>query len=161
MRASGTTVTEVFGDVRDISRFRSDCFAACNGTSPAEASSGNRVIDRLSLRGNRRLNHAIHMAAVTQIRYRHTNGRAKSQGVLLCDASRAAQRVIVRWLGGSVGPPMPCRSAVFARSESTESAKARLTIMSKRASSSSTAGRCSVRTSSRNSSSMARMRRMT
>ena len=39
-------------------------------------SSGNRVIYRLSLRGNRRLNHAIHMAAVTQIRYRHSHGRA-------------------------------------------------------------------------------------
>ena len=38
-------------------------------------SSGNRVIYRLSLRGNRRMNHAIHMAAVTQIRYPHTKGR--------------------------------------------------------------------------------------
>ena len=86
IRASGTTVTEVFGagpavaaavigDVRDISRFPGpDCFAAYNGT--VEVSSGGRVIYRLSLRGNRRLNHAIHMAAVTQIRYRHTKGRA-------------------------------------------------------------------------------------
>ena len=39
-------------------------------------SSGNRKIYRLSRRGNRRLNHAIHMAAVTQIRYRHSDGRA-------------------------------------------------------------------------------------
>jgi len=39
-------------------------------------SSGNRVICRLSLRGNRRLNHAVHMAAVTQIRYPHSEGRA-------------------------------------------------------------------------------------
>ncbi len=31
---------------------------------------------RLSLRGNRQLNHAIHMAAVTQIRHRRTPGRA-------------------------------------------------------------------------------------
>ena len=31
---------------------------------------------RLSRRGNRRLNHAIHMAAVTQIRYPHSDGRA-------------------------------------------------------------------------------------
>jgi len=88
VRAPGTTVTEVFGvgpavaaavtgDVRDVSRFASrDCFAACNGTAPAEVSSGNRVICRLSLRGNRRLNHAIHMAAVTQIRFRHSEGRA-------------------------------------------------------------------------------------
>jgi transposase len=67
VRASGTTVTEVFGvgpaiaatvigDVRDIFRFPSrDNFAAYNGTAPVEVSSGNRVIYRLSLRGNRRL----------------------------------------------------------------------------------------------------------
>jgi hypothetical protein len=67
----------VIGGVRDISRFPGpDCFAACNGTAPAEVSSGGRVIYRLSRRGNRRLNHAIHMGAVTQIRYRHTTGRA-------------------------------------------------------------------------------------
>ena len=88
VRAPGTTVTEVSGagpavaaavtgDVRGIARFPGpDCFAACNGTAPAGVSSGGRVIYRLSLRGNRRLNHAIHMAAVTQIRCRHTRGRA-------------------------------------------------------------------------------------
>jgi transposase len=41
-----------------------------------KVSSGNRVIHRLSQRGNRRLNHAIHMAAVTQLRHRHSDGRA-------------------------------------------------------------------------------------
>ena len=88
VKASGTTVTQVFGvgpviagtvigDVRHVSRFPSrDHFAACNGTAPVEVSSGNRKIYRLSLRGNRRLNHAIHMAAITQIRYRHSGGRA-------------------------------------------------------------------------------------
>jgi transposase len=88
VKASGTTVTGVFGvgpviagtvigDVRHVSRFPSrDHFAACNGTAPVEVSSGNRKIYRLSLRGNRRLNHAIHMAAITQIRYRHSDGRA-------------------------------------------------------------------------------------
>jgi transposase len=39
-------------------------------------SSGGRKIWRLSRRGNRRLNHAIHMAAVTQISHRHSPGRA-------------------------------------------------------------------------------------
>jgi len=53
-----------------------DHFAAYNGTAPIEVSSGPRKIYRLSRRGNRRLNHAIHMAAVTQIRYRHSPGRA-------------------------------------------------------------------------------------
>jgi len=67
----------VIGDARDVSRFASqDCFAAYDGTAPIEVSSGNRKVHRLSRRGNRRLNHAIHMAAVTQIRYRHSDGRA-------------------------------------------------------------------------------------
>jgi transposase len=88
VRASGTTLTEVFGvgpviagtiigDVPDVSRFPGrDHFAAYNGTAPVEVSSGDRKIHRLSLRGNRRVNHAIHMAAITQIRYQHSDGRA-------------------------------------------------------------------------------------
>jgi transposase len=87
--ASKTTLTELFGvgpiiaatvigDVADISRFPTrDRFAAYNGTAPIEVSSGGRrKVFRLSRRGNRRLNHAIHMAAVTQIRFSHTEGRA-------------------------------------------------------------------------------------
>jgi transposase len=86
--ASKTTTTELFGvgpivaatvigDTGDVSRFASrDRFAACNGTAPIEVSSGPRKIHRLSRRGNRRLNHAIHMVAVTQIRFRHSDGRA-------------------------------------------------------------------------------------
>jgi transposase len=67
----------VIGDVRQVSRFPSrDHFAAYNGTAPVEVSSGNRKIYRLSLKGNRRLNHAIHMAAITQIRHKHSQGRA-------------------------------------------------------------------------------------
>ena len=86
--AAGTSLTGLFGvgpviaaavigDVRDVSRFPGrDHFAACNGTAPIEVSSGPRKVYRLSRRGNRRLNHAIHMAAITQIRYRHSQGRA-------------------------------------------------------------------------------------
>jgi Transposase IS116/IS110/IS902 family len=67
----------IIGGSRDVSRFPNrDHFAAYNGTAPIEVSSGNRRVYRLSRRGNRRLNHAIHMAAVTQIRQRHSAGRA-------------------------------------------------------------------------------------
>jgi transposase len=88
IRVSGTSLTQlsgvgpvvagiVIGDAADVSRFPSrDHFAACNGTTPVEVPSGNRKIHRLSLRGNRRINHAIHMAAITQIRHRHSEGRA-------------------------------------------------------------------------------------
>ena len=86
--ASGTSLTGLFGagpviaaavlgDVRDVSRFPGrDHFAAYNGTAPIEVSSGPRKVCRLSRRGNRRHGHAIHMAAITQIRQRHSKGRA-------------------------------------------------------------------------------------
>jgi transposase len=110
--ASKTTLTEVFGvgpivaatvigDVGDISRFPSrDRFAAYNGTAPVEASSGGRrKVFRLSRRGNRRLNHVIHMAAVTQIRHRHSEGRAYyerkiAEGKSGKEATRALKRKI-------------------------------------------------------------------
>jgi transposase len=86
--ASKTTVTEIFGagpvvaamvkgDTGDVRRFASrDRFASWNGTAPIEVSSGPKKIYRLSRRGNRRMNHAIHLIAVTQLRYPHTDGRA-------------------------------------------------------------------------------------
>jgi transposase len=88
VQATGTSLTGLFGvgpviaaavigDVRAVSRFPGrDHFAAYDGTAPIEVSSSGRKVWRLSRRGNRRLNHAIHMAAVTQIRYRHSPGRA-------------------------------------------------------------------------------------
>ena len=88
VKASGTTVTEVFGVgpyvagtvigyVGDVARFADrDHFAAHNGTAPIEVPSGGHKVFRLSRRGNRRLNHAVHMAAVTQVRSRHSEGRA-------------------------------------------------------------------------------------
>jgi transposase len=86
--ASGTSLTDVYGIgpvlacaligyTGDVSRFvNREQFAAYNGTAPIEVSSGGRVTHRLSRRGNRRLNHAIHMVAICQIRQSHSEGRA-------------------------------------------------------------------------------------
>jgi transposase len=88
VRASGTSLTSLFGvgpvvaatiigEVRDVTRFPGrDHFAAYNGTAPIEVSSGRRRVYRLSRRGNRRINHAIHMAAVTQVSHSGRAGRA-------------------------------------------------------------------------------------
>lgn len=109
--ASGTSVSHVYGagpvvtatvigDVGAISRFPTrDRFAAYNGTAPIEASSGNRTIHRLSRRGNRHLNHAIHMAAVSQISHHDTAGRDYYQrkladGMTPKSALRALKRKI-------------------------------------------------------------------
>ena len=111
VQTAGTSLTGLFGvgpviaaavigDVRTVSRFPGrDHFAACNGTAPIEVSSGPRKIYRLSRRGNRRLNHAIHMAAVTQIGHRHSQGRAYydkklAEGKTPKEALRALKRQI-------------------------------------------------------------------
>jgi transposase len=68
----------VIGDVRDISRFAGpDSFAAYDGTATAGSSSGSSVVRKLSLRGNRRMNHAIHMAAVAQVRRHHSQSQRR------------------------------------------------------------------------------------
>ena len=109
--AAGTSLTSVFGvgpviaaavigEVRDVGRFGSrDHFAACNGTAPIEVSSGRRKVHRLSRRGNRRLNHAIHIAAITQIGHRHSEGRAYydkklAEGKTPKEALRALKRQV-------------------------------------------------------------------
>ena len=90
----------VIGEAGDVSRFASrDAFAACNGTAPIEVSSGRRKVFRLSRRGNRRLNHAAHMTAVTQVRYPHSQGRAYSgkkiaEGKTPKEALRALKRQV-------------------------------------------------------------------
>ena len=85
--ASGTTVTDLFGIgpiiaamligySADVARFANrDRYAAYNGTAPVEFSSGGRSVHRLSQRGNRNLNHALHMAVICQLRHPGSNGR--------------------------------------------------------------------------------------
>ena len=88
VKASRTSTTKLFGVgpmvaaatigiTGDVTRFPTrDRFASFNGTAPIDVSSGGKKVYRLSRRGSRHLNHAIHMAAVTQIRHRHSEGRA-------------------------------------------------------------------------------------
>jgi len=52
-----------------------DKFASYNGTAPIDAFPGEQARHRLSRAGNRRISHALHMMAVTQIRYPGTQGR--------------------------------------------------------------------------------------
>jgi transposase len=79
--ASGTSLCEIrgigpigaamiLGAVGDATRFpTAGHFASYNATAPIEASSGNKNRHRLNPRGNRKLNHVLHMAAVCQLRY--------------------------------------------------------------------------------------------
>lgn len=106
--ASGTTLTEIWGlgpitaamiigHTGNIDRFPTkERYASYNATAPVEASSGNRIRHRLNPRGNRQLNWAIHVVAVSQLRY-DTPGRVFydrkiAEGKTSKEATRALKR---------------------------------------------------------------------
>jgi transposase len=108
--ASGTTLTEIvgigpicaaiiIGYTGDVTRFPTKGhFAAYNATAPVDASSGPRPKHRLNQRGNRKLNHAIYIAAISQLRF-DTEGRAYyerklAEGKSSKDAIRSLKRRI-------------------------------------------------------------------
>lgn len=110
--ASGTSITEIhgigplgaaiiLGHTGDIDRFpTSGHYARYTGTAPIAASSGPKQRHRLNPRGNRQLNRALHVAAVTQIR-NDTPGRAYyrrklDEGKTRKEALRALKRQIAR-----------------------------------------------------------------
>jgi transposase len=78
VRATGTTLTAVFGigsvnaamirsESRQVSRFATrQLFAAYNASAPAQWGSGGDTHDRVNLGGSRRLNHAVHIASITE-----------------------------------------------------------------------------------------------
>jgi transposase len=67
---------KLLGEVGDVRRFPSKhYFAAHTGTAPLEASSGQVIRHRLSRAGDRKLNHALYMMAIVQIRH-PTSGQA-------------------------------------------------------------------------------------
>jgi transposase len=71
-----SSAARLIGDIGDISRFASrGHFASWNGTAPIDASSGDQNRHRLSRAGNRRINRALHIMAVVQLRH-DTEGRA-------------------------------------------------------------------------------------
>jgi transposase len=108
VQARGSTLLELNGigpsgaarllaDVGDIHRFADrDKFASWNGTAPLDASSGNQQRHRLSRAGNRRINRALHIMAIVQLR-NPTEGRVyydskKAGGMPSMMAMRALKR---------------------------------------------------------------------
>jgi transposase len=106
--ARGSTLMELTGigpscaarllaDVGDIHRFADrDRFASWNGTAPLDASSGEQKRHRLSRAGNRRINRALHIMAIVQLR-NPTQGRAyfdakKAAGKTPMESMRALKR---------------------------------------------------------------------
>lgn len=89
----------VLADVGDVNRFADrNRFASWTGTAPLDASSGEQTRHRLSRAGDRRVNHMIHIAAISQIRL-DTDGRAyylrkRAQGKRPLEAIRCLKRRI-------------------------------------------------------------------
>jgi transposase len=108
--ARGSTLMDIHGvgpvvaarilaDVGDVARFADrNRFASWTGTAPLDASSGEQNRHRLSRAGNRRMNHMIHIAAITQLRL-DTEGRAyyrrkRAEGKKPLEAIRCLKRRI-------------------------------------------------------------------
>lgn len=91
----------ILAEVDDITRFPSERhLAAYAGTSPLEASSGKHSRHRLNRTGNRKLNMALHVIAVTQIRMyqpaRDYIARRRTDGKSTREALRALKRFLIR-----------------------------------------------------------------
>ena len=110
LAASGTSLVDVhgcgpicaaviIGYTGNIDRFATKGhFASYNATAPIEASSGKRVRHRLNPRGNRQLNWALHVIAISQLRYpgegRDYYDRKIAEGKTSKEAIRSLKRRI-------------------------------------------------------------------
>lgn len=100
--AGPITVARLIAEVGDVHRFRSaDALAALAGVAPIPASSGQIQRMRLNRGGNRQLNRAFYVIAVTQSRF-HPPARAyvarrmEADGKSWREAIRALKRLLVR-----------------------------------------------------------------
>ncbi len=95
---------ELIGYTGDVRRFTSrDQYASYAGVAPIELSSGGRIVHRLSRRGNRQLNHAIHLVAICQIRQTDSAGRVYfERRVAEGKTKREAIRSLKRHVSNSV-----------------------------------------------------------
>lgn len=101
------TTALILGEVGDVRRFPSkDHFASYTGTAPVDASSGDSKRHHLNRGGNRRLNYALHVAAVVQMSrpgpgqdyYRRKRAAGKSSMEALRCLKRRLSDVVFRAL---------------------------------------------------------------
>ena len=112
--ATGSTLTDIvgvgyataaviLGEVGDVRRFPSKHhFATYTGTAPLEVSSGEVVRHRLSRAGNRQLNHALHIVALSHKRYDDRGGEYYAKKVAAGKGSKGALRCLKRRLADQV-----------------------------------------------------------
>lgn len=97
------TAALILGEVGNVARFPSrGHFASYTGTAPLEASSGDVVRHRLSRAGNRRLNQALHIAALSQKRYDERGGAYYARKLAAGKGRKGALRCLKRQLSDVV-----------------------------------------------------------
>jgi len=100
--AGAITVARLIAEVGDVRRFRTaDALAALAGVAPIPASSGQVQRMRLNRGGNRQLNRALHVIAVSQARFHpeakaYVTRRIEVDGKTWREAIRALKRRLVR-----------------------------------------------------------------
>jgi transposase len=93
----------ILADVGDIARFPDrDHFASWTGTAPLHASSGEHIRHRLSRAGNRRMNHVLYVAAISQIRQDSEGRRYYRRKLQEAKTSKEALRCLKRRLSDLV-----------------------------------------------------------
>jgi transposase len=114
VEATGTTITTVkgigvataamiLGEVGDVRRFPSrNHFATYTGTAPREVSSGEVDRHRLSRAGNRQLNHALHIAAMSNKRTDERGSAYFAKKIADGKGKKGALRCLKRRLSDSV-----------------------------------------------------------
>jgi len=94
------TTALVLGEVKDIARFKDrHHFASYNGSAPVLRGSGGEAKACVNLSGNRQLNHALHIAAMAQLRQPDSEGgayylRKRAEGKSVKEAIRCLKRRI-------------------------------------------------------------------
>jgi transposase len=97
------TAARLIAEIAHIDRFQTDAqLAIYAGAAPLDASSGKQRRHRLNRTGNRQLNSALHVIALTQIRIhppaREYLARRRSEGKTTAEAIRALKRHLARMI---------------------------------------------------------------
>jgi transposase len=97
------TAAKIISEVGDIRHFRSKAaFAMFGGTAPLEASSGPKRRHRLNRGGNRQLNYALHMVAVTRRRADAESKAYVARQIARGKTDKEAMRALKRHLSNRI-----------------------------------------------------------
>ena len=112
------TAAILIGHTAGHERFRSDAsFARQTGTAPVPCSSGKRTQHRLNRGGDRQLNHALHIIAITRAQHDPATqeylARKRAEGKTTKGALRSLKRHLARHFHRLLAEPLADQSTVI------------------------------------------------